>query len=191
MHKGILFIITLLLLFISCGGNPCTVSIFTCENFDGFEYPEIYWIKFYPTTAKTGDTVMVMYEKEIKIENLNYDTDFEITNDGKIKYTGTQYNPYFCIDEDSRILNNILYIYPQKKYGESKCTAVKVNNFISFSNSSASSSANEIVTLEFKVPEEAKSGYLCIRSDLFWFKNILFSDQKLIIVDENGEVVER
>lgn len=184
MRKGILFIIALLLLFISCGGNPCTISIFTCENVEGgFEYPEIYWIKFYPTTAKIGDTVMVMYEKEIKIENLNYDTDFEITDDSKIKYTGTKYNPYFRIDEDSQILDDILYIYPQKEYKESKCAAIKVTTFTSFSNSSAASPDNEIVTLEFKVPEGAKSGYLYIESDLFRFKNILFSDQKLVIVD--------
>ena len=187
--KRIIYLFFVLLIFISCDNNPCVITVYSCDDVepDGFKYPKIYWIKFYPPKAKVGDTVMVMYEKEIRTNNLNYDTDFEITDDEKIKYIGKYWNPYFCIDKESNILNDMLYICPQKK----KNSSIKINNFISFSNSSAVSSDNEIVTLEFKVPENAKSGYLYIKEDFFMFKNTLFSEEKLIIVDENGnEVIE-
>ena len=182
--KKILFL-CLLLLFISCDGNPCVVYVYDCENLDGFIAPKIYWIKFYPSKAKVGDTVMVMYEKEVKIKNLNYENDFEITDDGKIKYIGKYWDPYFSFGQQTKILDNILYICPQKD----RKSLIEVNDFISFSNSFATSSDNEIVTLEFKVPDEAKSGYLYVDRDFFQFDNTVFSEEKLIVVDENGKEI--
>lgn len=117
MKKNILYIVTLLFIFVSCDNNPCIISIYSSEEKKGFELPKVYWIKFYPSKARIGDTVLVMYEKEIN--NLDYDKDFEITDNGKIKYIGTDISPYssvFPLDENSRFLDNVLYICPQKQF---------------------------------------------------------------------------
>lgn len=188
MKKNILYIIALLFIFVSCDNNPCVISIYSSEEKKGFELPKVYWIKFYPSKARVGDTVLVMYEKEIN--NLDYDKDFEITDDGKIKYIGTHISPYssvFPLDENSRFLNNILYICSQKQFD--KTSAIEINSFVSISDSNATSSDNEIIMLEFKIPDNAQSGYLHVSGDYFKFRNILFSDEKLIIVDENGNEI--
>ena len=65
MKKNILYIIALLFIFVSCDNNPCVISIYSSEEKKGFELPKVYWIKFYPSKARIGDTVLVMYEKEI------------------------------------------------------------------------------------------------------------------------------
>ena len=117
-------------------------------------------------------------------------TDFEITDNGKIKYIGTDISPYssvFPLDENSRFLDNILYICSQKQFD--KTSAIEINSFVSISDSNATSSDNEIIMLEFKIPDNAQSGYLHVSGDYFKFRNILFSDEKLIIVDENGNEV--
>ena len=190
MKRSILCLLALLFIFISCDSNPCVISIYSLEEKKGFEFPQIYWIKFYPSKVKVGDTVLVMYEKEIKSNNLNYKKDFEITDSGKIKYIGTNISPYssvFSLDENSRFLDNVLYICPQKQFD--KISAIEINSFVSISNSSATSSNNEIVMLEFRIPDNAQSGYLHVPGDYFKFKNMTFSDEKLIIVDENGNEI--
>ena len=190
MKKNILYFLALLFIFVSCDNNPCVISIYSSEEKKGFEFPQIYWIKFYPSQAKAGDTVLVMYEKEIKSNNLDYDKDFEITDNGKIKYIGTDISPYssvFPLDENSRFLDNVLYICPQKQFD--KTSAIEINSFVSISDSNATSSDNEIIMLEFKIPDNAQSGYLHVTGDYFYFRNILFSDEKLIIVDENGNEI--
>ena len=66
MKRIILCLLELLFIFISCDSNPCVISIYSLEEKKGFELPKVYWIKFYPSKVKVGDTVLVMYEKEIK-----------------------------------------------------------------------------------------------------------------------------
>ena len=194
MRKWLFFTIILLFTFLSCDSNRCVITIYSSEKEKGFEFPQIYWIKFYPSQAKVGDTVLVMYEKEIKSNNLDYEEDFKITDSGKIKYIGTDISPYssvFLEDEDSQFLDDVLYICSQKQFNEIdlKKSSDKINNFVSISSSCATSSNNEIVMLEFKIPDNAESGYLYVSGDYFKFRNIAFSEEKLIIVDENGNEI--
>jgi DNA-binding Lrp family transcriptional regulator len=87
-------------------------------------------------------------------------------------------------DEESRIVKYTLAISPQKT-GE----LIYVTKFVSISEVDSSVSGRKIVTVEFKVPENAKSGFLKVRGDIVSFLPSGFSDEKLIIVDENGNEI--
>jgi hypothetical protein len=149
--------------------------------------PKVYEVNFTPTTAKVGDVIKVTYETDdwIPVEGINLNTDYEITDKGEIKYIGNYGEIAMNYpDEESRIVKYTLAISPQKT-GE----LIYVTKFVSISEVDSSVSGRKIVTVEFKVPENAKSGFLKVRGDIVSFLPSGFSDEKLIIVDENGNEI--
>lgn len=178
--------LVLLLIAISCEDN-------LCRDFppEGCEFPKIYWIKFYPKNAKIGETVTIIYEKENveTVSGLNYNNDFEVTSEGQIKYIGN-YSEISMnyTDEKSRIKDDFTYIYSEKNTSSEIKT--KITNFLSLSESPAASPNTKIIELQFKVPENAKSGYIWTIDPMHFAKGgNNFSEEKLIIVDENGKEI--
>lgn len=179
--KRMLLLCLLSLLFMGC--NEPVI--------DG-KLPEIYWVKFSPAEAKVGDIIEITYEKDagVAAPGLNLNTDYKVTN-GQIKYVGN--HPEIAKnypDEESRIMKHMLYIDPNKNHSGEHKEDIEVTEFVSASEKEASVSDRKIVAIEFKVPPNAKSGYIEIRYDCCSpLSSGFFSEEKLIIVDENGNEI--
>ena len=183
MKKNFLFIIFLLVI-ISCDYNPCNEVLP-----EGCIFPKIYWIKFYPEKVKIGDTVTIIYEKENKetVEGLNYNTDFEVTSAGEMKYVGNYSEISLNYpNEESRITKGFTCICPEKNSEEN---GIEVTHFISLTEQLTSSAKSKIIELKFKIPENARSGYVWTIDPMHFAKGGCFSEEKLIIVDENGNEI--
>ena len=83
MKKIILYLLGLLFILVSCDTNSC--NIYGPAGY--IDSPCIHSVKFSPKTAKVGDTVTMIIEKDNWniSQKLDFNRDFEITDDGKIK----------------------------------------------------------------------------------------------------------
>lgn len=190
MQKRFSFIITLLLSFISCDGNPCIITICSCEDsIANWVPPTVRSVYFSPKTAKIGDTIMIVIEKDAWncTNGLDYNKDFEITGDGKIKYIGTHkdINSNFP-DDESRMRGNITKICSKQ---DDNASYVEVTEYVSIQGVLKSKEERrDVVLVEFIVPANAKSGYIWT-TDPMGFARGGYSDERLIIVDENGKEI--
>ena len=183
--KRIIYLFFVLLVFISCDGNPCSE-----------DYPPETWVPpivravyFSPKTAKVGDTIMIVIEKDNWncTNGLDYNKDFEITNDGKIKYIGTHKDINFNFsDDESRMRGNITRISSKQ---DDNASYVEVTEYVSIQGLvNSEDERRDVVLVEFIVPANAKSGYIWT-TDPMGFARGGYSDEKLIIVDENGNEI--
>ena len=209
MKRSILCLLELLLILISCDTNLC--NVYGPAGY--IDSPRIHSVKFSPKTAKVGDTVTMIIEKDNWniSQKLDFNRDFEITDDGKIKYIGSLSNPHYL--NYGRIATDITRIVPTKENYESFVEVTEYVSIMSKSMPEAESSCEtnscaynkynkptdydslkklypgyEILIISFKVPANAKSGYIRT-TDPTAFARGCFSEEKLIIVDENGNEI--
>ena len=188
--KRIIYLFFVLLIFISCDNNPCIITICSCEDsIANWVPPTVRSVYFSPKTAKIGDTIMIVIEKDAWncTNGLDYNKDFEITNDGKIKYIGTHkdINSNFP-DDESRMRGNITRISSKQ---DDNASYVEVTEYVSIQGLvNSEDERRDVVLVEFIVPANAKSGYIRT-TDPMRFAYGGFSEEKLIIVDENGNEV--
>ena len=206
MKKYSLYFLALLLILISCDTNLC--NVYGPAGY--IDSPRIHSVKFSPKTAKVGDTITMIIEKDNWniSQKLDFNRDFEITDDGKIKYIGSLSNPDYL--NYGEIATDITRILPTKENYKSFVEVTEYVSIMSKSMPEAESSCEtnscaynnskdydslkklypgyEILIISFKVPTNAKSGYIRT-TDPTAFARGGFSDEKLIIVDENGNEI--
>ena len=183
MKRFACLIFVFVLPFVSCCYNPCN------DVGENWIPPKVHSVYFSPKTAKAGDIIMMVIEKDSWncTRNLDYNKDFEITDDGKIKYIGTHsdINSNFTTEE-SRMMGCITWICPEKS---DYPAYIEVTEYVSIRGLIESEKEDrDIVLVEFKVPNNAKSGYILTR-DPMGFTVGGYSGEKLIIVDENGKEI--
>ena len=190
--KRIIYLFFVLLIFISCDNNPCVITVCSCEDsIANWVPPTVRSVYFSPKTAEIGDTIMIVIEKDAWncTNGLDYNKDFEITNDGKIKYIGTHkdINSNFP-DDESRMRGNITRISSKQ---DDNASYVEVTEYVSIQGLvNSEDERRDVVLVEFIVPANAKSGYIRT-TDPMRFAYGGFSEEKLIIVDENGNEVTK
>lgn len=179
--KQLPLILSVFILFISCC-DPCNDII--------GELPGIYSISFSPKTAEVGDTIEMYIDRDfLFVENFDYDKNFEITSDGKIKYTGS-FNKYFSNEEDRFMKDgNITRIASTT---ENNSPYVEVTEYVSIKQLFYyPEEEREIVLVEFKVPAGAKSGYIRTSGPFNYHTgHTTISNEKLTIVDADGNEIK-
>ena len=176
--KRIIYLFFVLLVFISCDNNPCEYYYK-----QGSKPPHILSVQFSPKKAKIGDTInmIIIKEKSKSFKNLDYDKDFEITDDGKIKYVGK--GTFYDFYDESGIVGNITRISSKQ---DDNTSYVEVTEYISIQGFYYD--LVDVIAIDFKVPVNAKSGYIRT-TDPMRFAYGGFSEEKLIIIDENGKEI--
>ena len=176
--KRIIYLFFMLLVFISCDNNPCEYPYK-----QGSKPPHILSVQFSPKKAKIGDTInmIIIKEKSKSFKNLDYDKDFEITDDGKIKYVGK--GTFYDFYDESGIVGTITDIISERN---NTAPHIDVTEYISIQGFYYD--LVDVIAIDFKVPVNAKSGYIRT-TDPMCFAYGGFSEEKLIIVDENGNEI--
>ena len=178
MKKNILYFLALLFIFVSCNDSLCC-DVDLSEKPKSLHISTIY---FSPKTAKIGETinVTIVEEKKNFSKYVDYDKDFEITDDGKIKYIGK--GTFYPLYNESCMVGVIASISSEKN---NNIPHVEVTEYVSIEGFCYDSI--DIISISFKVPADAKSGYVWVTDPGVAVSG--FSDEKLIIVDENGNEI--
>lgn len=179
--KKIPLIFSVFLLFISCCEEPIPGDL----------YPMIHSISFFQKTAKVGDTIaMYIYRDGFFDRDFDYDKNFTVEK-GKLKYIGPIREGF--PDEESRFMEsgNITRIVVSDR--DENTDYVEVTEYISIKQLFYyPKEEREVVRVEFKVPEGAKSGYIWTTGPFNFMGQLTssFSDEKLTIVDADGNEIK-
>ena len=132
---------------------------------DGVKLPMLYSFDVTPDSAKVGDIITITYTKD-NIGGYDYNTEFEITADGQLKYIG--HNPSTDINyptEESRIQTRA-YFYIDTDITVTDSEKYPIVRYKSYTQAVSDDGSRRIMTAECYVPENAKSGNLIFNWDM-------------------------
>ena len=129
------------------------------------KFPTLYSFDVTPNSAKVGDLITITYTKD-NIGGYDYNTEFEITSAGQLKYIG--HNPSTDVNyptEESRIQTRP-YFYIDTDMTDADSEKYPIVRYKSYKQTVTEDGSKRILTAECYVPENAKSGNMVFNWDM-------------------------